>query len=185
MDGSIMKTYHVCALLLALLLAGCMTQPRTYEDCVLKNISGKTDDLLLETIDSMCSLKFEAKSPPSVSIPMDEVLLHLDGHINVKKKENECSQCGNITTTLLEGYAYNGSEKWVVTELVILIKFGSSEKKYKVIPYYSSLPPLTKRNFVTEIEDNLYEDMKNGSYEWSFTEVRGHLRLDNNQEVAK
>lgn len=171
-----MKICQVCVPLLALFLTACVGQPKTYEDCVLNNISGKTDELTLETIDNVCSLKFEAKKPPSVSIPMHEAPLNLDGHIDVRKEEIECLQCGNKITTLLEGYAYNGSDSWVITELVVSIKLGNDEKKYKVVPRYSSLPPFTKRNFVAEIEDDLYEKMKNGNYEWHFSEAYGYLK---------
>ena len=174
-----MKTYRICTFIIILLLVGCMSQPKTYEDCMLNNISGKTDELLLETIDNVCTLKFETKKPSSISIPIHEAFFNLDGHINVIKKESECTQYGNKVKTLMEGYAYNGSEKWIITELVIAIKFGNDEKKYKVYPYYSSLPPLTKRNFVTEIEDSLYEKMKSGSYEWRFSEAYGYLKPEN------
>ena len=173
------KIGQILILFFAMFLVGCMSQPKNYEDCMLNNISGKTDEYLLETIDTICTLKFEAKKPSSVFIPVNEAFFNIDGHIDVIKKENECQKCGNKTTTLLEGYAYNGSEKWVITELVISIKLSDDEKKYKVIPYYSSLPPLTKRNFVTEIEDSLYEKMKNSDYEWRFSEAYGYLKPEN------
>ncbi|PJE77399.1 hypothetical protein CI610_03678 [invertebrate metagenome] len=172
-----MKNSQICIFFIVIFLAGCMGQPKTYEDCVLNNISGKTEEFLLEKIDDMCALKFEDKNPPSVSIPMDENFLNLDGHINAIKKEIKCSQCGDKITPQLEGYVYNGSEKWIITELVILIKIDNNEKKYKVVPYYSSLPPLSKRNFIAiEIEDNLYEKMKNGNYKWRFSEAYGYLK---------
>ena len=175
------KISQILTLCPAIFLAGCISPPNNYEDCMLNHISGKTDEHLLEAIDAMCTLKFEAKKPTSVSIPINDALFNIDGHIDVIKKVSECSECGNKVTTLLEGYAYNGSEKWVITELVISIKFSNEEKKYKVVPYYSSLPPLTKRNFVTEIEDSLYEKIKNGDYEWRFSEAYGYPDPKNKQ----
>ena len=163
--GSRMTRAPSRALLAACVLcgAGCDNPfgPRTYEDCVLKNLQGAANNAVVARVEDACREKFPEKPAPQV-----------------KTRELQVHELAAVTGRASSGYSnvfrgtlYNGNTNVTVTEVQVEIDSKETGKDVSR-PYAVNLmvPPLTAKDFTFDI---IVGD-KGSEYGWRVISARGY-----------
>lgn len=105
-------------------VAGWFGGPKNYNECILENMKGVTNDIAAEAIRNSCRVEFAPKVPESVDLPQS-VLAKVSG--NADK-----SSYGYFSGTIA-----NNDDAWTVTSLTIRIteKATKQYKDYETIVY--------------------------------------------------
>lgn len=147
---------------LSLLLAGCdeLIGPRNYDDCILKNLRGVTNNAVAAQIEESCREKFPEKSVAQV-----------------KTRELQPGEVAAITGRAGVSYGhryggslYNGNKDITVTQ--VQIQIGTREKGEEVKRMYLAnitIPPLTVKDFAFDV---IVSD-KNSEYSWRVSGAHG------------
>ena len=153
---------YIATVVLALPLAGCdeFLGPRTYDDCILKNLRGVTNNSVAAQIKISCREKFPEKVVPQAKsrelAPWE--LAAITGRAGVSY--------GNR----YGGTLYNGNKEITVTQ--VQIRVGTKEGGREAIRVYIAditIPPLTAKDFSFDIIVGDYRS----EYSWGISGARG------------
>lgn len=150
-------------LLTFLILAGCdqLSEPRTFDDCILKNMKGVTSDHAAVLINRSCREKF-----PQGSTERE------------KSRTLTSLEIGNLTGRAglsygnhYSGSMYNGNRDITVTSVTIRVsgklRESDTSRDYTVDV---TIPPLSTQTF----RFNIVEGDEGTEYSWSIIGARGY-----------
>ena len=131
-------------LVLLLNLAACdQFSPNNYEDCILRNLKGSSNDLAAAQIMASCRAKFPAHLSHSTSIR----------DLNSTEYQRLTGRANTTPTSpRLSGNLYNGNSEITITKvkirLLTKVKDTDVERVYSVD---TLIPPLSARAFSIEV----------------------------------
>ena len=154
-----------CILMIAPFMTGCeqLVGPKTFEDCILKNMRGITSDVAAVNIRSSCKEKFpvvKVEGPKDLLLT-PEAVLALKGTANMRYGSNTFS--GNI---------YNGNGNITISqvtfELTPIQSEGSTSKKYTTA---INVPPHSMADFTFDV----FEESSGERHKWTIYSARGYF----------
>lgn len=150
-------------LLLMILLTGCdqFSQPKNFDDCILKHMEGVTSDQAAKLIYRSCRAKF-----PADSIEKREIR-----DLTGPELSKLTGSAGLILQSYYGGSIYNGNKDITVTSVTIQIS-GTLGESTTSRDYTDevTVPPLSTREFGVNIvggDEGTY-------YSWSINSARGY-----------
>lgn len=157
-----MKRFTRAVLASAALLSGCdgLLGPKTYDDCILKHLSGAASNAIATQIQDSCREKFPEKVTPQISTrPLQPAeLAAVTGRAGVSY--------GNR----YGGTLYNGNNALTVAQVEIQVGTKEGGKDFtRAYTTHVTIPPLTAKDFSFDI---IVGD-KGTEYSWALSGARG------------
>jgi hypothetical protein len=144
-----------------LIVAGCdrLSQPKSFDDCILKHMVGVTSDNAARLINQSCREKFPDTTTDDNEVELtDEELSRLTGHTGVVRNH-------------YGGSLHNANTDIVVTSITIKVTESvgnnSTSREYR---HEVNIPPLAVRDFAVNI---IVEDADK-EYSSDITSARGY-----------
>lgn len=143
------------------LLAGCDNSPKSYDDCILQNMSEVKSDKGALLVMRSCREKFP-KGSEKINIKTRELtgkeLALLDGRAGLS---------GNYFRCMI----YNGNNKLTLTELRVIVETTiSKEQESREYANEVTIPPLSTE----DVYFNIFKGDQSTDYSWSIAGARGY-----------
>lgn len=156
------RTFLAASAFAALLIvAGCdrLSQPRSFDDCILKHIVGVTSDNAARLINQSCRMKFpETTTDDNEAELTAEELSKLTGRTGVARNH-------------YGGRLHNGNTDITVTSITIRVTespgINATSREYR---QEVNIPPLAAKDFAVTI---IVED-EGAEYDSAITSARGY-----------
>ena len=145
------------------LMTGCdeLLGPKTYDDCILKNLRGVTTNVVATQIQESCREKFPEKVIPQVATR----------NLQPPELAVVTGRAGLSSGKRYGGTLYNGNSGLTVTQ--VQIQVGTKEGGKDVARAYTAsitIPPLTVKDFAFDI---IVGD-QGTEYSWGVIGARGY-----------
>ena len=149
---------------LAVVLAGCNDEPKTYDDCILKHVKAGMDKVAVLAVTRSCREKFAFRGGAG------DRPAGAERHLTAGELAALTGRAGLSFGNYYSANIYNGNDGIAVTHLEILVTTTIDGKK--VTRAYGADASIPRQN-VVDVGFNIIVGDQGAPYSWSIGSARG------------